>query len=549
MLPRIPATIFSALFFLLLGLSTLSGCRREDSNSGAKSDSNSGAKSDSKDLPSPSPSDPTEVLQFFPPEKALEYGKELHAISTASGVSLEQTKLAHGREDFAAMIIDPQTKRGQSLEVAVKTTGDEQQKIQVQIFRLNASEEGARLMHEGTLLSSEQPEPEAESIGAVDYYSFHNWKTNWTFKIPDQRKSGWLSGLYTVVLIDPTGKKLLLPFVLQDQEAPARLLVVLPFLTTQGAYNRDILNREHSKSLYTGWLDGKYAPAEKAAAVSLVRPCEPSKCSRRTWVYSAPLIHFLESRGVPVVYTTDWAIYRDPSILTRYPAVLWNYHPEYIPWNVYEATLKAVERGVHLLSFMANGFYWRVEIKKDQKGQEIMICDRSNQNHLWRRQRKPGYGSLAEQRLFYSMYPDEKGAWGGAKMPLLLNPAKGSQQSGADAMDHWIFQGSNFELGDEISEAVGGEIDRTHKNYSLPETKDLLLLESNFKNASGRTFPVHTAFLERPNGQMTFHTGSHIAQMALDREEATDKKFQHVVQNLISKMIDSTSIAAPSPAP
>ena len=233
--------------------------------------------------------------------------------------------------------------------------------------------------------------------------------------------------------------------MLTDENAPARLLVVLPTLTTQGAYNRGLVNQELSRSLYSGWDGKQYADSKRATAFSLRSPCEPSLCARWTFAPSISLIEFLESRGVPVVYTTDWAIADNHAMLLGYPAVTFNFHPEYIPVDAFQGAMNAAQAGIHFLIFMANEFYWRVEID-GKDGEPVMICDRGKRSNQWRCQTDELGLSLSEQRLFYSSYPEEGEAWGERWHPLVVAEGTGPEVP-RDAFDlqHWIFQDTGFQ--------------------------------------------------------------------------------------------------------
>ena len=290
---------------------------------------------------------------------------------------------------------------------------------------------------------------------------------------------------------------------------------------TAAAYNTGF-----GASLYKGFDGRAYHPRLQASAVSMQRP------QVSYYQHIRPVVQFLEGLDVPIRYATTLSVHKDPTILEGCRVIVLAYHPEYISSRVRTAVTSAIKRGVHLLSFSANAFYWRVALHKDASGHDIMMVDKKVSD-LWRSQGD----AFSEQNIFGAQYP--KGAWGDDNTPFVVEPrthANATPDPGL--MSHWIFEGTGLRFGDRIGDLMGGEVDTFHPSYPVPDVQEQIVFLSPYYNKEGKEFMAHTSYFMRPNGQMTFHSASLRFQHALVSTNELGWKIQRMIGNTLQRMLN-----------
>ena len=139
-----------------------------------------------------------------------------------------------------------------------------------------------------------------------------------------------------------------------------------------------------------------------------------------------------------------------------------------------EAFTDAIERGVHLLSFSANAFHWKVELLKDPSGHDVMMLEKRGSTDLWRTQISGT--RLSEQCLFGAQYPLNPAGYGGPEAPFLTEPRSGPDAPPSeDLMSHWIFEGTGLAFGERIDGLMYGEVDSFHPDHPYPDVIDQIV--------------------------------------------------------------------------
>ena len=367
-------------------------------------------------------------------------------------------------------------------------------------------------------MAGPQPAPVIQEFRGNRYVSFATWEYNVKVPIPEDCPNGF----YRFVVFSPNGAvQERVPFVVEDRSAPAPVCFVASHLTA-AAYNTAF-----GSSLYEGFDGDEYQRTLRASAVTMQRP--------RGAYYShiSPAVKFLERLNVPIRYTTTLSVHKDPTLLDGCRAIVLAFHPEYISARLRNTIVEAIERGVHLLSFSANAFYWRVELDQDPYGHDIMILDRAGGDQ-WRNQ-----GALfSEQNIFGAQYIT--GAWGGESMPFVVEPRMGANEMpDPGLMSHWIFEGTGLRFGDRIADLMSGEIDSLDPSFPAPDVQEQIVFLSPYYNHEGKEFMAHTSYFMRPNGQMTFHSASLRFHHALASSKESGRKIQRMLGNILHRMLDS----------
>ena len=351
--------------------------------------------------------------------------------------------------------------------------------------------------------------------------SFATWKYNVEVPIPDD----WSNGFYEFVSLPHDGTvdwtaQDSAPFVVEDRSTPEPVCIVASYLTA-AAYNTGF-----GASLYKGFDGRAYHPRLRASAVSMQRP------QVSYYRHIEPVVQFLEGLDVPLRYATTLSVHKDPTILEGCRVIVLAYHPEYLSSRLRNALTEAIARGVHLLSFSANAFYWRAALHKDAFGHDIMLADKKA-GDLWRNQGD----AFSEQTIFGAQYP--QGSWGGDNTPFVVEP-----RTHADAapdpglMSHWIFKNTGLRFGDRIDGLMGGEVDTFHPSYPTPDVQEQIVFLSPYYNKEGKEFMAHTSYFMRPSGQMTFHSASLRFQHALVSTNEPGWKIQRMIRNILRKMLN-----------
>ncbi len=378
-------------------------------------------------------------------------------------------------------------------------------------------------IHSHPPLVGPQPAPVIQEFRGRRYVSFATWKYNVEVPIPED----WPNGFYNFVVLSPDGTtQESVPFVVEDRSALAPVCFMASHLTA-AAYNTAF-----GASLYKGFNGGAYLSRLRASAVSMQRP------QASYYQHIAPVVQFLEGLDVPIRYTTTLSVHKDPTLLEGCQVIVLAYHPEYISARLRNTIVEAIERGVHLLSFSANAFYWRVELHKDAFGYDIMLVDKKADAGLWRNQGD----AFSEQSIFGAQYSN--GAWGGDHMPFVVEPRTHANVApDPGLMSHWIFEGTGLRFGDRIDGLIGVEVDTFDPSYPTPDVQEQIVFLSPYYNKKWKPrqqeFIAHTSYFMRPNGQMTFHAASLRFHHALASSKESGRKIQRMLGNILHRMLDS----------
>jgi hypothetical protein len=105
-------------------------------------------------------------------------------------------------------------------------------------------------------------------------------------------------------------------------------------------------------------------------------------------------------------------------------------------------------------------------------------------------------------------------------------------------MNHWLFEGTNLELGESIPNVLAGDLDAVNPLSNLPGHRELLILHSEVDwDEEPAVIPNDMVLLERPNGQLTFHTGTWYMAKVMMSDEPQAPKLRRLVSNVLRRML------------
>jgi hypothetical protein len=474
---------------------------------------------------------------------ALAYGRALRAAAGTMGDAPFARQPADDTGELAVFAAKNRLRPGDDLVLYIHARKEAM--LELELLRIDASEAGSTRMFNREVHAAPQPAPTISKYGSLAYTSYAVWQPTIRLPIPAEYRSG----IYLVRLTNPAGHSELYPIAIETPQAPARVVVLLPWLTRLSAYSHGIREREDSKSLYTGWNGRTYTERLGGRVVAVQRPVENYYVDLLLDTM-APLVRFLEGSGVPVTYATELSVEDDPCTLAGYSVMVFGGHgPEYTSDTLRAAVIHNIAAGVHLLSLASDVFAWRTEVHHDNLGNTLIEVDKSGPGAT-----EPTNGSESGKWLFRNL-TDERGqrlgeeaitfaryfAYVGPKTPypMTISPrrAVGGHED-PTLMQHWLFAGTNLALGEKIPDVLAGDLDAIFPASSLPAYKDLVILHSEVDwGQDPPVVPNDMVLLERPNGQLTFHTGTwYVAKVMMSNAPAAPK-LRRLVSNALRRML------------
>ena len=113
-------------------------------------------------------------------------------------------------------------------------------KLKLELLRIDASEAGSHAMLSREVQAAPQPAPTVNKYGGFEYTSYASWRPTVSLPIP----ADYRSGIYVVRLTNPAGHSKIYPIAIETPNAPARVVVLLPWLTRLSAYSHGLRERE-----------------------------------------------------------------------------------------------------------------------------------------------------------------------------------------------------------------------------------------------------------------------------------------------------------------
>jgi len=143
------------------------------------------------------------------------------------------------------------------------------QTINLKLLRIDASQLGATQMLTRDVQAAAPAGAYRRQVRNYPYTSYESWQPTVTLPIPRDFKSG----IYVVHLTNAAGHSKVYPIAIETPDAPARVVVLLPWLTRLSAYSHGLTKRKDSQSLYTGWTATVIATS-LLCACAVERPVE-----------------------------------------------------------------------------------------------------------------------------------------------------------------------------------------------------------------------------------------------------------------------------------
>jgi len=425
--------------------------------------------------------------------------------------------------------------KGQQIDFHI--TVDPIQQYNIEIYRMGwYGGLGGRLLRSvGPLTGVTQPSPTLDTtIGLVDC----DWSVSYTLDVPDS----WTSGIYLAVLTNQQKYQSSVIFVVRDDARVADLLYQQP-VTTYQAYNNYPDDNETGKSLYEYNSHGSNTPATgnaRAAKVTFDRPYSGPGAGQfaHSWNWELYFIRWLEKNGYDVTYSTNLDTHTDGARLQNYKGFLSIGHDEYWSKEMYDAAEAARDSGVSLAFFGSNAIYWQSRFESSTRSvpNRVMVCYKNPTND-------PVQGPTTTVRWREPLLGrPEQGIIGVQSTAQLPNDEPAAYV--VENSSHWVYDGTGFVDGDQVSGIVGYEVDRQWSDYPTPKGSGYTILShSPVTNEQGLSDYANSSIYRAPSGAWVFGAGTNHWNYALDKDGVVDPRIQKTTANILNRFINPTTLS------
>lgn len=324
---------------------------------------------------------------------------------------------------------------GQPMELRVNSPG---QSVAVDIYRIGhyGGAGGQRVAQLPVQDGVTQPACTLEAGNMVDC---SRWRVTHTIDT-----TGWLPGLYYINLRHASGKGKTVPVILRSPSHRGTV-TIMSATATHAAYNPT-----GNYNLYQGLKDGASSFAHRATRVTVMRPqAFEGHRTLKVQEYEVGLIQTMESLGIPLSYTTNYALHRGAAQYAGSPAMVFLGHDEYWSLEMRRAAEQLRDSGTNLLFLGANTAYWRIRWEDNgttvvsYKDAQLDPVQGPTTTDLWRR----NPGADPEAALLGSQY-------------VCASPSRVTAPLVVKDPTFWGFKGLGTIFGSQYPGLVGHEIDR-----------------------------------------------------------------------------------------
>ncbi|MCG6568489.1 N,N-dimethylformamidase beta subunit family domain-containing protein [Tessaracoccus sp. ZS01] len=333
--------------------------------------------------------------------------------------------------------------------------------------------------------------------------------------------TGWLPGMYYVNLRHASGRSKTVPVILRSRSHRGTVTVMSATATHQ-AYNP-----MGNFNLYQGYQDGRSAFEYRAHRVSFMRPqAFEGNRTLKVQEYEVGFIQQLESLGVPLSYTTNFALQQGPAQYAGSPAMVFLGHDEYWSLEMRRAAEALRDSGTNLLFLGANTAYWRIRWNADgtivtsYKDASLDPVQGPTTTDLWRRSpwADPEASLLGSQYACASQFRETA--------PLVVTDPT-----------FWGFAGLGATAGAQYPGLVGHEIDRLAKQS--PEST-VVVAHSPLRCTNDDNAFSDITYYSAPSGAGVVNLGSFAFAWAvspwMESAPATSQAFARgLVRNLVTE--------------
>jgi hypothetical protein len=278
--------------------------------------------------------------------------------------------------------------------------------------------------------------------------------------------TGWPEGDYLLRLDADSGAQRYVPITLRSATAAGKI-VLLNGTTTWQAYNL-----WGGRSLYMG-------PSgfdSRSRAVSFDRPYDKTGAVK-FMSYEQPAIALAERLGLPLAYTTDNDLHREPNLLRGARALAVLGHDEYWSSAMRRRATQARDHGINIAFLGANELNRHVRFGATKLGQDrLVICYKDTDDPI-------GAKDRAEITVDWRLGDPPRPESDLTGVYYECNPVEAAYV--IYEPKNWLFAGTGVRRGERFSGMVGPEYDRVNPIVPTPRPIEVLAHSPLTCNNSG----------------------------------------------------------------
>lgn len=205
------------------------------------------------------------------------------------------------------------------------------------------------------------------------------WDVSFTLDVPGH----WNSGLYAVRLVDNQGGCTYIPFVVRPPDDRRADFAVIVNVTTWNAHNAWGSHCRSEMPDGGGRLLSYHRPL-----ADVMNPSRSDRSYQRASKHQGRgelwLINWLQQAGYDVDLHTDLDLHAGIAGLSRYKALVFSTHPEYLSTRMRDAVDTYLNQGGSLVYLGGNGFFDAVDIAVDGSCMTVHGAPGGRRTHLFR---------------------------------------------------------------------------------------------------------------------------------------------------------------------
>jgi hypothetical protein len=292
---------------------------------------------------------------------------------------------------------------------------------------------------------------------------------NWTSSMSMQVTESFPPGDYLLKLVGAGDEQSYVPLTVWDPASHATYLVKNDVFTWQA------WNSYGGYDYYQGIGDcpaGGYPLCSRARVVSYDRPYADGQGSGDFLTMEAPLVRFLEERGLDVTYVDDLLVQQHPGVLTGHLALLTLGHDECWSLGERSAVTKAHSAGLNIAFFGASGVLRHVRTQPSPLGADRELVDYRDSAA------DPLNGKGDPRQVTGNTWGSPPASWPqeslvGEAYNGFLDPGVHGAMTVTDP-SAWFFAGTNLAKGATLPDLIASDVDSVGAAQAHPPDVQVL---------------------------------------------------------------------------
>lgn len=311
---------------------------------------------------------------------------------------------------------------------------------------------------------------------------------NWTSSVSVEITQYYPQGDYLIKLVGSGNEQSYVPLTVWSRDSHGAYLVKNDVFTWQG------WNSYGGYDYYQGvgsCPPGVYPLCTRARVVSYDRPYADGQGAAEFLSMEAPLVRFMEQRGLDVAYANDMLVQDHPEVLANHSVLLSLGHDECWSNGERGAVTAANARGLNLVFLGAGAILRHVRTQPSPLGQDRELVDYRDATE------DPLNGKADPREVTGNTWGSPPTDWPAS--PLVGNAYNGFLEPGTQApltvtdSAAWLFTGTGLGNGASVPNVIASDVDSLEAGQSHPANVEVLAhsaLPADHGQASTHDGPV-----------------------------------------------------------